>query len=288
MNKIALITGSEGMLATDLARVWAASGYQVVGLSHAQLDVTQHSQVQNALRQVKPDVVVNTSGIGVDTCEVDPEQGYLLHTWAAQALARQCQRIGAAYVYISTCGLFGDEIKFYSEYDAVCLKTQYARSKFMGEQQAVQACERSFIIRPGWLFGGSPSHPRNFVYQRFLEAQKSPVLRSADDKFGCPTFTEELAAKILEVVESEECGLYHMTNSGCASRYEYVKCIVEAFGLSAEVEPVDSSSFPRAAPVPDCEMLENLNLKFLGLAPLEPWQDAVARYVGTLTAASIC
>ena len=275
------------MLATDLARVWSASGYEVFGYSHALLDVTQRSQVQDALTQVKPDIVINTPGIGVDACEVEPEKAFLLHTWAPETVARQCQSIGAAFVYISTCGLFEDEIKFHSEYDPVALKTKYARSKFLGEQRAAQACERTFVIRPGWLFGGYPSHPRNFVYQRFLEAQKSRVLRSAGDKFGCPTFTGELAAKILDVVETEESGLYHITNSGSASRYEYVKCIVEAFGLDVEVEPVDSSSFLRAAPVPNCEMLENLNLKFLGLDPLEPWQHAVERYVNTLLPISV-
>ena len=282
MTSKVLITGSEGMLATDLARVWAAASYEVAGLSHAQLDITRPEDVRRAFDQTKPDVVVNTPGIGVDTCESEPEQGYLIHSWAAEVVARQCRRSGAALVHISTCGVFGDQVKPYSEYDPVALKTQYARSKFMGEQAARQACPRTFVIRPGWLFGGTPSHKRNFVYQRFLEAQKAPVIRSAADKFGCPTHTGELAAKILEMVETEEYGLYHVTSSGQASRYEYVRCIVEAFGLSTIVEPVGSGSFPRAAPVPDCEVLDNLNLRFLGLEPLDSWQEAIHRYVATV------
>ncbi len=270
------------MLATDLAGVAGDRGYEVIGLSHAELDVTQPGQVRQALEQVRPAIVVNTPGIGVDTCEVEPEKGYRLHTWATGAVARHCQRIGATFVCISTCGLFGDETKFYSEYDPVQLKTLYARSKYLGEVAASQACDRTFVIRPGWLFGGAPEHRRNFVYQRFLEARREPVLRSANDKFGCPTSTEELAGKILEIVETKEYGLYHVTNQGSASRYDYVKCIVEAFGLGTPVEPIDSSSFPRPAPVPDCEMLENLNMKFLGLEPLVPWQEAIRRYVHTL------
>jgi dTDP-4-dehydrorhamnose reductase len=270
------------MLATDLAGVAAAAGYQVVGLTHAQLDVTQPGQVRQMLENVMPDVVVNTPGIGVDACEVHPEEGYRLHTWASGVIARQCQRIGSAFVYISTCGLFGDEVRFYSEYDPVHLKTRYSRSKFMGEQAAKQWCDRTFVIRPGWLFGGTPGHRRNFVYQRFLEAQKEPVVRSASDKFGSPTFTQDLAKKVLEILETGEYGLYHVSNSGSASRYEYVKYIVEAFRLRTPVEPVDSSDFPRAAPVPDCELLDNLNLKFAGLAPLGPWQEAISRYVATL------
>ena len=282
MGQKALITGSQGMLATDLARVWSGSGLEVIGLSHSQLDVTANQQVRDALNRMQPDIVIYTPGIGVDSCQKEPEKGYQLHGWAAETVARQCQRIDASFVYISTCGLFGDEVKFYSEYDPVVLKTEYAQSKHLGELRAAQACYRTFIIRPGWLFGGTSSHPRNFVYQRYLEARDSSLVRSASDKFGSPTSTSDLAAKVLEVVESEEYGVYHITNTGGASRYDYVKCIVEAFALPTKVEPVDSSSFPRAAPVPDSEMLENLNLKFLGLAPLGPWQEAIGRYVASL------
>ena len=270
------------MLASDISRVWATAGYQVTSLSHAQLDVTEVGAVRQAIEQLRPDVVVNTPGIGVDTCETEPEKGYRIHTWAAEVVGRQCDRIGAIFVYISSCGLFGDEVRFYSEYDPVRLKTQYARSKFLGEQWARQACERTFVIRPGWLFGGSPSHKRNFVYQRYLEAKEAPVVRSANDKFGSPTLTQDLAAAMVKIVESEEFGLYHVTNSGSASRYDYVKYIVEAFGLDTSVEPSDSSAFSRAAPVPDCEMLDNLNLKFLGVEPLSSWQDALQRYVAEL------
>lgn len=277
-----LITGSDGMLATDLAGASAEAGYQVVGLSHRQLDITDPNQVRQAFDQIQPDIVVNTPGIGVDACQVRPEDGYRLHSWAAGLLSRECNRIGSAIVYISTCGLFGDERKFYSEYDPVQLKTQYARSKYLGERATLDTCQRAFVVRPGWLFGGTLAHQRNFVYQRYLEAKREPVMRSADDKFGSPTFTKHLANKVLEIVQSEQYGLYHVTNAGGASRYEYVKRIIEAFGLSSVVVPVQSSAFPRDAPVPDCEQLENLNLRFMGLEPLGPWEEAVEAYVSIL------
>jgi dTDP-4-dehydrorhamnose reductase len=93
----------------------------------------------------------------------------------------------------------------------------------------------------------------------------------------------EMAGKILELVATEEYGLYHVTNEGGCSRYDYVKAIVEAFGLTTPVEPVGSSAFPRLASVPDCEILDNLNLRLVGLAPMEPWQEAIQRYVRTVT-----
>jgi dTDP-4-dehydrorhamnose reductase len=277
-----LITGSQGMLASDLTRVWSAARHEVIGLSHADLDIADPGQVRSAMERVAPDLLVNTPGIGVDTCELEPEKGFQIHTWGGANVARECERTGASLVYISTCGVFGDEVKYYSEYDPVVLKTQYARSKFMGEEAAMAACPRTFVIRPGWLFGGSPHHQRNFVYQRYQEAQQNPVLRSANDKFGSPTATSELAEKIMDLVATEAYGLYHIANVGRASRYDYVKAIVKAFGLDTTVEPVDSSAYPRPAPVPDCESLDNVNLGFLGLPPMSDWHEAVQRYVAEL------
>jgi dTDP-4-dehydrorhamnose reductase len=91
-----------------------------------------------------------------------------------------------------------------------------------------------------------------------------------------------VASKLVELLEAGLYGTYHLTNGGRASRYDYVKCIVEAFGLSSGVEGVDSSRFPRRAAVPNCESLANLNLHFAGLKPLAPWEDAVRRYVARL------
>lgn len=270
------------MLATDLARIGEEKGYEVNSLGREQLDVTQASQVRDALEGLKPDYVVHMAGLGVDFCEVNPEEGYRVHTWATGRIARHCQRMGATLLHVSTCGLFGDEVRFYSEYDPVTLKTKYAHSKFLAEQAAQDHCERTYNVRPGWLFGGTPGHKKNFVFQRFEEARGQPVLKSVGDKFGSPTYTVDLAVKLLELLTTEEYGLYHITNEGGGSRYEYVKCIVDAFGLPTSVEMVDSSFYPRPSPVPGSEMLENLKLKFLGLARLEPWQDAIQRYVQIL------
>jgi len=282
MTQKILITGSSGMLAYDLARVWSKAGYEVAGLSHAELDVTQASQVREVVDGLKPDIVFLTPGTGVDACEENPAVGFRLHTWSAELMAQACEQVGAQMVYISTCGLFGDTVRENSEYDPVELKTQYARSKFLGEQATQLYCSKSFVIRPGWLFGGTPEHNRNFVYQRYVEARQKPLLQSANDKIGCPTNTGDMADKILELVESQQYGLYNVASSGMASRYEYVKQIVDAFGLDNTVEPVDSSAYARSAPVPDCEVLSGLNLQFLGLAPMPPWQEAIQRYVAHL------
>ena len=160
--------------------------------------------------------------MGVDLCETTPEEGYRTHSWASGILARSCERIGATFLYISSCGLFGDELKFYSEYDPVVLKTKFAHSKSLGELEAKNHCQKVFVVRCGWLFGGMSSHRRNFVYQRFKEAREKSVINSAGDKFGSPTYTCDLASKMLELLKTDSYGTYHVSNTGGCSRFRSI------------------------------------------------------------------
>lgn len=279
MTTKVLITGGGGMLASELEAYYAAKGYEVKAPAHAELDVMDTGAVAEALAGFQPQLVFHTACLHVDACENDPELAYKLNSWASAQLAAACAKQGAELVYISSCGYFGDQVQPYSEYDPVVLKTVYARSKYQGEVLALEGNDRTYAIRPGWLFGGSIKHKKNFVYQRYLEALKAPVIRSAGDKYGSPTLVSDLTAKIDEIVATGRPGLYHVTNAGGGSRADYVRRIVEQCGLPTRVEPVDSSNFPRKANVPGCEILHNWNLKYLGLQPLPPWEEAIERYV---------
>ena len=277
-----LVTGGGGMLATDLARVAEARGLSVRTLAHHELDVTRAADVRAAVESLRPDVVVQAVGLAVDFCEEQPEAAMRVHAWGTACVARECERVGATFVSVSTCGLFGDDVRFYDEYDPPILKTQYARSKHEGERLALALCRRAFVVRPGWLFGGTPGHARNFVVRRWEDARRVPVLRSAGDKFGSPTFTVDAAGRIIDLLDAEAYGVYHVSNAGGASRFDYIRHIIDTFSLPTPVEKVDSSHHPRSAPVPACEMLENLNTRFLGLPPLPPWQEALERYIKRL------
>jgi dTDP-4-dehydrorhamnose reductase len=162
------------------------------------------------------------------------------------------------------------------------LKTVYARSKYEGEVLALRECQKTFTIRPGWLFGGNIKHKKNFFYQRYLEAKKSKFIKSANDKFGCPTLVGDLIIKIDEIVNAANPGIYHVTNVGGCSRVDYVRKIIKTCGLDTEVMAVDSSNFPRKADVPDCELLENSNVKKAGLGLLPSWEDAIERYANII------
>ncbi len=270
------------MLAWDFDRIAVKHGYDALSVSHGEMNITDPSSVWTVIKSFNPDYVVNAAGIDVDACEINPSDGYRAHTWAATVLAQACERINATFVYVSSCGLFGDDLTFYSEYDPVVLKTKYARSKHLGELEAQQHCQRVFVVRCGWLFGGMPSHRRNFVFQRIKEAQQNTVINSAGDKYGSPTLTSDLAEKMITLLSTDLYGTYHISNAEGCSRYEYTAYILHSVGLTTHVEKVDSSAFPRPASTPDSEMLENQNLKFANIDILGPWQEAIERYVASL------
>jgi len=275
-----LVTGASGMLGSDFCRLLETSGHESLPFSHAQLDVQSLQDVTEALSSARPDVVIHAGAFtNVDECERNPATGYAANTLGTENVALACARSGATMVYVSSCGIFdGKKAAPYSEFDSPAPLTHYARSKFLGEEKTVQHCARHFVVRPGWLYGGDASHKRNFIEGRRREAAAKPELSSASDKFGSPTYTLDFARAVMALVESEAFGLYHAANEGIASRFDYVKESILALGLSNPVHPVNSDSFPRSAPVPDWEVLDNQCARMRGIFQMRPWQDALQDY----------
>ena len=251
MKKL-LITGADGMLATDLADYYKSCGcYHVIQARRSDLDITSKGMVEQLFKVQKPDYIIHTAAItNVDFCEEDPEEAMRVNCQGSKNLALYAEKIGAKLVYISTCGLFGDDIRPYFEEEPVVLKTAYSKSKHCGEIAVAKNCSRHFIVRPGWLFGGGIQHKKNFVYNRYLEAIKADVMVAAEDKYGCPTYTRHLAPSLIDLLTSDKYGIYHISNAGSASRYDYVKKIIDCFNLKTEVRKVDSGNFPRKARYP--------------------------------------
>lgn len=269
------------MLATDLQPVLTEHGYQVSAFSRQELDITNPQVVEKVVSDVSPDVVINTAVFHVEPCEDDEQKAYAVNALGPELLAKVSARRGIEFMQISTCGLFGDEVREYSEYDPVVLKTVYARSKYEGEVATQRFCPHSYIVRLGWLFGGKEEHARNFVAARIREAEGKDSLQSAGDKYGSPTCTGDAIQMILSLLDEKCYGVTHVNNTGIASRADYVEACLRAAGISKPVERVDSSHFPRKANVPDCEALTSYRSSYFGLEPLPHWQEALERYVHT-------
>ncbi len=274
--RIAII-GSKGQLGTALQGRLA--GEALLPLDLPELDITHPDQVRSALAGFAPDVVIHSAALtNVDRCETDPDLAYRVNAVGTQNVALACQRCGAAMVYISTDYVFdGSKGAPYLEYDPPAPLSVYARSKLAGEWATQALLQRFYIVRTAWLYapGGA-----NFVQTVLRLARERGALSMVTDEVGSPTNALDLAAALARLVPSELYGIYHFTNSGVCSRYEWAREILRLAGLE-HVPVTPTQGYVRPAPVPKRVELRNLcGAAQLGIT-LRPWQEALASYLGT-------
>lgn len=277
-----LVTGSNGLLGSDFCLYLSKDPlYSVIPTTRQNMDITDYKCVFDFILDSKPDLVIHTAAeTNVDLCEKNPDHAFLVNTLSTKFIAIACEKLKIPLVFISTCGLFdGKKDSGYNEYDLPKPLTIYARSKYEAEKEIRLICTHHYIVRIGWLFGGNINHKKNFIAKRWLESKKNNNILSANDKFGSPTYSMDVARKIMEIMESGIYGTYHVANKGRCSRYEYVSAILKLLHSDAEVHPVDSTHFPRTAPVPDSEVIENYNLKLMDKDDMKFWYEALEEYI---------
>ncbi len=278
--KIALI-GADGQLGTDLRKVLPSS--TLTPLFYPEFDVTRPGLVKSVLSRLGPELVINTSAFNrVDDCEADPWPAFQVNALAVHGLARTCRDLGAVLVHFSTDYVFdGVRDKPYVEEDPPRPLSAYGLSKLAGEYFLEKAWPRHFLIRTCGLYGvaGSREKGTNFVESMIALDKKGVEIRVVSDQRMTPTATAELAPRVWELIQNGRFGLYHMTNEGQCSWFEFAQAIFHMLGRSARLEPVSSDAFGAAARRPRYSVLENKNYKALGLAPFSPWKDALRAYL---------
>jgi dTDP-4-dehydrorhamnose reductase len=272
-----LITGSNGMLGRDLLPV-VGERHEAVSLTHSQADITQELEVRRAFHGVCPDVVLHTAAMtAVDDCELQPERAFKTNSEGTRNVASACAELGASMLYISTDYVFdGEKLEPYTETDPTHPVSIYGQSKLEGEAHLQRLLTSYWIVRTSWVFG---PFGKNFVDAIVGKACQGAKLQVVDDQVGCPTYTEDLARKILEIVEHGGPGLYHVSNQGACSRFEFAQEILKQAGMDpALVVPIPTSSSDRPARRPKNSRLANNRLIEEDLALLPDWKDALRRY----------
>lgn len=277
-----MITGAAGMLGQDLVAAAGAAGHDVVGLSRAQLDITDADAVAQALSAARPDVVVNCAAwTDVDGAEGDEAGALGVNGAGAGHLARTAAANGAWTVHVSSDYVFdGAKRSPYLESDRVGALSAYGRTKLAGERAVAQAApEHHTIVRSSWLFGaGGPCFPATILR---LAADRDE-LNVVDDQVGCPTFTAHLASALVQIAARQPGGLLHVAGGGTCSWYEFAREIVAGAGLRCEVKPCTTADMPRPAPRPAYSVLRS---ERADEAPVLPqWRAGLAEY---LTAVSV-
>jgi dTDP-4-dehydrorhamnose reductase len=279
-----LITGSNGQLGTDLCQ--ALKGFDVIPLTHVDLDITDMPSVKRVFRQNNPDVIINTAAyVRVDDCEDNPDTAYLVNALGARNMAVLAQEVGAKLVHISSDYVFGGDNSIvrvpFTEFDKPAPINVYGKSKLAGEDFVRHLCHKHFIIRGSGLFGvaGSSGKGGNFVETMIRLAKERPELRVVNDQIFSPTYTKDLANKIVELISTEYYGVFHITNSGACSWNEFASEIVRLAGIKTPVLPISSAQYPQKAKRPQYSVLSNYHLKLLGINGLRTWQEALKDYL---------
>jgi len=281
-----VIIGSGGRLGAALAREWRASGDEVIGFNHAQLDIGNFRQVRASLEGLGFDVLVNCAAqTNVDRCEKEIEESFRLNSTAVAILADLCERKNARCVHISTDYVFaGSKNEPYTEEDEARPISIYGASKLGGEQSLHSVSERNLAVRVSWVFG--PDRP-SFVDQILQRALEQESVAAIADKVAVPTYTLDACRLLRPLLEPGSVGgVIHLANAGSCTWQEYGQYALDcaaAAGVSLKARAVnpqkmaDLKAFIARRPVYTAMSTRKLQ-GVTGLAP-RPWQQAVEEYV---------
>jgi dTDP-4-dehydrorhamnose reductase len=273
-----VVTGAKGQLGTDLVDLLSDRGYEVYGYGREELDITNFDQVQQVISEVKPDVVIHASAYTkVDLAESEPDQAFLINAYGTRNVAVVSEKVGAKLVYVSTDYVFdGTATSPYNEFARTNPLSVYGKSKLAGEQFVRDLHSKFFIVRTSWVYG---KHGNNFVKTMLKLAQERDELMVVNDQVGCPTYTVDLANFILGLIQTEKYGIYHVSNSGYCSWYEFAKAIFEEARIEVKVNPCMTKDFPRPAPRPAYSVFEHMALRLNGFSEMRYWREALKEFI---------
>lgn len=274
-----LILGSRGMLGHDLLRAFANSGHETVAAGRAELDITDARAVSRFIQRLRPRwVILAAAYTRVDDCESNRDLAFAVNAQGPKQVASACREANAGLCFVSTDYVFdGGKATPYTEEDATNPQNVYGESKLAGEKNVREVCDEFLIVRSSWLYG---LHGKNFVETILEKAQSQPELNVVDDQVGAPTWTADLAAGIVSLVEKGAAGVVHVTNAGSCSWYEFAKHILQLGGVTGvAVHPVSSGQFQAPARRPAYSRLASGRFQKLAGHALQPWQHALAQYL---------
>jgi dTDP-4-dehydrorhamnose reductase len=273
------LLGAAGQLGRDLA---ARLRGEVLPLTRADADLTNAQQLRETLNSLQPQVVINCAAYNfVDKAEDEPEAAFAVNALAVRRLAEVCRSLDAVLVQFSTDYVFGlDEQRTqpYRESDAPGPVSVYGASKLAGEYFVRSTCPKHFVIRTCGLYGrwGTGGKGGNFVETMLRVASQGRPLRVVNDQILTPTATADLADAVIQLIDAPHFGVYHLTNSGHCSWYEFARSIFELRGISADLSPTTSAAYGSRARRPSYSVLAT---EHPHTPRMRSWREALADYL---------
>ena len=280
-----LITGAGGQVGRELVSVFDAGGHVVAGFDHATLDITNRDAVRATVVEFQPDAIVHSAAwTAVDACEADPDRAFAVNAMGTRFVVEASRLVGAAVHYISTDYVFdGTKESPYVEWDQTNPQSVYGASKLAGEHELGG---NSSVIRTSWVCG---FHGPNMVKTILRLAAENETLSFVNDQRGCPTFADDLAAMIALLVVERRTGVFHVTNAGPVSWYEFAREVLAASGQDPDrVLPVATADLQpqRPAPRPVNSVLDHAALRLAGIDTMADFRKPLLRLVTALNKAS--
>jgi dTDP-4-dehydrorhamnose reductase len=278
-----LITGATGMVGSDLHAALKSRDFDTVAFGHAELDITNGEAVLYALKQTRPDLIVNCAAFTrVDEAEAAEAEARRVNGTAVGFLAEGANRWNALLVQLSTDFVFdGSATRPYEVSDRTAPLSAYARSKLAGEE-AARSAARHLILRTSWLFGRRGANFVEAIRRQIASGRRE--LRVVNDQRGRPTYTPHLAEAIIRVAQiavhsSEGRGVVQYADSPECTWFDFAREIVEALGAEVEVHPVSTAEFPRPARRPQYSVLSTERYERLTGAVPESWPEGLREYL---------
>lgn len=267
-----LVTGANGQLGRELTSTLLLRGHEVAAFVRKDLDVSDAEAVERALEESAPDLVVNAAAYtDVDGCETEAERAYAVNALGPRNLAQSCERRGCRIMHVSTNYVFdGRSERPYEPFDPPSPISAYGRTKLAGEEYVMRLSNRWYVVRTAGVYGEG----HNFVRTMLKVGRERDSLKVKDDEYGSPTYARDLAEGMAEIIDAGLYGLYHVTNAGSCSWYEFAREIFTLAGIEVEVAPVPGSEYPLPAERPTNGVLSNL-----GSPELRPWREALEEYL---------
>ena len=267
-----LLTGAGGQLGLELAGDLPGRHHEDAALDRRGLDVADPEAVESAIDEHEPDTVINAAAYtNVDGCEEETDLAYAVNALGPRNLAQACERRGCDLLHVSTNYVFdGRDGRPYEPFDPPNPISAYGRTKLAGEEHVMRLTNRWYVVRSAGVYGRG----HNFVRTMLRVAGERDSLKVKDDEFISPTYARDLADGIAGIIEGGRYGLYHLTNAGSCSWYEFTREIFRLGNVGTELVPIPGSEYPLPAARP-----ANGVLSSLGSFELRPWPVALADYL---------
>ncbi|MDH4232068.1 MAG: dTDP-4-dehydrorhamnose reductase [Nitrospirota bacterium] len=274
-----LITGRNGQLAQTFIRRFEREGIEFLAPVESDFDITDVSRVMTVVEESRPSVIINCAAYNlVDQAENESEKAFAVNAEGPKILARAAQAHGSFFVHFSSDYVFDGmkENGLYRENDATNPLNEYGRSKLEGEHLVREESGESLVFRLSWVFGEGK---QNFITKLAEWAEKSEYLKISCDEFSVPTYTDTVVDVTLKALDKGVTGLYHLTNSGFCSRYEWAKQILSSAGIKKFIRPVSMDVFNLPARRPKFSAMSNQLIADLSGVHIPTWEEAVSAFL---------